>query len=106
MQPPLCGTEGEGPVVMFRKRTLEALGDLVCGNLGSDDPNAASEPKYFPYRSSTYITDFLPSSARTGCMTAPLGTAGWPAFLKRCSPSRMMVPPSHRSPSADSSTIS
>ncbi|SDN50960.1 hypothetical protein SAMN04487981_105284 [Streptomyces sp. cf386] len=44
---------------MFRKRTLEALGDLVCGNLGSDDPNAASEPKYFPYRSSAYITDFF-----------------------------------------------
>lgn len=59
MQPPLCGTEGEGPVVRFRKRTLEALGELVCGNLGSDDPNAASEPKYFPYRSSAYITDFF-----------------------------------------------
>ncbi|MFD9903042.1 hypothetical protein [Streptomyces sp. NPDC059063] len=36
----------------FRKRTLESLGDLVCGNPGSGDPGSGSEPKYFPYRSS------------------------------------------------------
>ncbi|MDX8036755.1 hypothetical protein SK803_41730 [Lentzea sp. BCCO 10_0856] len=42
----------------FRRRTLEHLGDLICGNLGSDEPGATS-PKYFPYRSSSYITDFF-----------------------------------------------
>jgi len=45
--------------VKFRKRTLESLGDLVCGNLGSEDPGSSSEPKYFPYRSSMYITEFF-----------------------------------------------
>ncbi|MEV7863982.1 hypothetical protein AB0O86_35720 [Streptomyces hirsutus] len=43
----------------FRKRTLESLGDLVCGNLGSDDPGSSSEPKCFPYRSGMYITEFF-----------------------------------------------
>lgn len=42
----------------FRRRTLEKLGDLVCGNPGSDE--AGSEhPKYFPYRSSSYLTEFF-----------------------------------------------
>ncbi|WP_055630955.1 hypothetical protein [Streptomyces hirsutus] len=43
----------------FRKRRLESLGDLVCGNLGSDGPGSSSEPKYFLYRSSMYITEFF-----------------------------------------------
>ena len=43
----------------FRRRNLEALGDLICGNLGSDDPKADGEPRYFPYRSSMYITEFF-----------------------------------------------
>jgi hypothetical protein len=38
---------------------LEALGDLICGNLGSDDSTTGDEPKYFPYRSSMYITEFF-----------------------------------------------
>ncbi|WP_242436153.1 hypothetical protein [Streptomyces sp. Root369] len=41
----------------FRKRTLERLGDLICGNLGSDAPDV--EPPYFHYRSSRYITEFF-----------------------------------------------
>lgn len=43
----------------FRRRNLEALGDLICGNLGSDDPGAGGQPRYFPYRSSMYITEFF-----------------------------------------------
>ncbi|MDQ0790043.1 hypothetical protein [Streptomyces sp. B3I8] len=43
----------------FRKRTLEMLGDLICGNLGAADPQADAEPAYFPYRSSSYITEFF-----------------------------------------------
>jgi hypothetical protein len=47
----------------FRRRNSEALGDLVCGNLGSNDPDyeraPGVEPKYFPYRSSSYITEFF-----------------------------------------------
>ena len=43
----------------FKRRNLEALGNLICGNLGSDDPNADGEPTYFPYRSSMYITEFF-----------------------------------------------
>lgn len=46
-----------GRAVKFRRRNLEALGDLVCGNLGSDEPGGT--PRYFPYRSSMYITDFF-----------------------------------------------
>jgi hypothetical protein len=45
--------------VRFKRRNLEALGNLICGNLGSDDPNADGEPSYFPYRSSMYITEFF-----------------------------------------------
>ncbi|MGV9530459.1 hypothetical protein ACWDUG_04695 [Streptomyces cellulosae] len=43
----------------FRKRTLEMLGDLICGNLGVADPQVGAEPAYFPYRSSSYITEFF-----------------------------------------------
>lgn len=43
----------------FRRRTLESLGDLICGNLGSSDPADGGPPKYFPYRSSSYITEFF-----------------------------------------------
>lgn len=43
----------------FKRRNLEALGGLICGNPGSSDPQAGGEPKYFPYRSSMYITEFF-----------------------------------------------
>ena len=43
----------------FRRRNSEALADLVCGNRGSFDPEPGEEPKYFPYRSSFYITEFF-----------------------------------------------
>jgi hypothetical protein len=43
----------------FRRRNLEALGELICGNPGSVDPTPGEEPKYFPYRSSSYITEFF-----------------------------------------------
>lgn len=43
----------------FRRRNLEALADLVCGNLGSDNPGPGDNPRYFPYRSSMYITEFF-----------------------------------------------
>lgn len=42
----------------FRRRTLENLGGLVCGNLGSNEPGAQDLP-YFPYRSSMYLTEFF-----------------------------------------------
>ncbi|MBN9106842.1 MAG: hypothetical protein J0I14_17770 [Propionibacteriaceae bacterium] len=43
----------------FRRRTLELLGDLVCGNPGSDSPRADESPKFFRYRSSMYISEFF-----------------------------------------------
>ncbi len=43
----------------FKRRNLEALGELVCGNLGADTPAGDEQPRYFPYRSSTYITQFF-----------------------------------------------
>jgi hypothetical protein len=43
----------------FRRRNSEALADLVCGNLGASEPAVGHEPKYFPYRSSSYITEFF-----------------------------------------------
>jgi hypothetical protein len=43
----------------FKRRNVETLADLVCGNPGSYDPAAGEEPKYFPYRSSSYITEFF-----------------------------------------------
>lgn len=45
--------------VKFKRRNTEALGDLICGNLGVDDPGIGQEPKYFIYRSSMYITEFF-----------------------------------------------
>lgn len=50
---------GGGSALKSRKGTLESPGELVCGNLGSDDAGASSEPKCFPYRSSEYITEFF-----------------------------------------------
>lgn len=43
----------------FRRRNSEALADLICGNPGSTDPRADEEPKFFPYRSSSYLTEFF-----------------------------------------------
>jgi hypothetical protein len=43
----------------FKRRNTEALGDLICGNLGSSDPKDGEDLKYFPYRSSMYITEFF-----------------------------------------------
>lgn len=43
----------------FRRRNLEALGSLIVGNVGRDDPENEEEAKYFPYRSSMYITEFF-----------------------------------------------
>ncbi len=43
----------------FKRRNLEALADLVCGNRGADQPGPEEEPRYFPYRSSSYITEFF-----------------------------------------------
>jgi len=43
----------------FRRRNSEALADLICGNLGASEPTDGYEPKYFPYRSSSYITEFF-----------------------------------------------
>ncbi|MCA0252594.1 MAG: hypothetical protein LCH76_09965 [Actinobacteria bacterium] len=43
----------------FKRRNLEALADLVVGNIGRDDAENEDEAKYFPYRSSMYITEFF-----------------------------------------------
>src|SRR4051812_16870791 len=43
----------------FKRRNLHALGDLICGNLGSDNPGLDEEPTYFPYRSSSRISEFF-----------------------------------------------
>lgn len=43
----------------FKRRNLEALGALVVGNVGRDDAENEEEARYFPYRSSTYITEFF-----------------------------------------------
>lgn len=43
----------------FKRRNLEALGELVCGNPGFPNPEPGQTPAYFPYRSSMYITEFF-----------------------------------------------
>ena len=43
----------------FRRHNLEDLADLVCGNIGSDSPREGEAPRYFRYRSSSYITRFF-----------------------------------------------
>jgi len=45
--------------VKFNRRNLEALGSLIVGNVGRDDAENEEEAKYFPYRSSMYITEFF-----------------------------------------------
>lgn len=43
----------------FKRKTLELLGDLVVGNPGFDPAGPGQAPKYFPYRSSMYISQFF-----------------------------------------------
>jgi len=43
----------------FKRRNLEALAELVCGNRGFGQPEAGQQPAYFPYRSSYYLTQFF-----------------------------------------------
>lgn len=50
-----CDTDG----VKFKRRSLEALGSLIVGNVGRDDAQSEEEARYFPYRSSSYITEFF-----------------------------------------------
>lgn len=45
--------------VKFKRRNLVALADLVVGNVGRDDAETEDEAKYFPYRSSSRITEFF-----------------------------------------------
>ncbi len=45
--------------MQFKRRNLEKLAELICGNRGAGDPGPGEEPAYFPYRSSSYITDFF-----------------------------------------------
>lgn len=55
----IVGTACDNDFVKFARRNLEALADLVVGNVGRDDAENEEEAKYFPYRSSTYITEFF-----------------------------------------------
>jgi hypothetical protein len=50
--------------VKFKRRNLEALGELVCGNPGFPSPEPAQIPAYFPYRSSMYLTEFFQEPAQ------------------------------------------
>ncbi|MCJ1675675.1 hypothetical protein MT355_20605 [Rathayibacter sp. VKM Ac-2929] len=43
----------------FKRRSLEALGELIVGNVGRDDAENEDEVKRFPYRSSSRITEFF-----------------------------------------------
>lgn len=43
----------------FRRRNLEDLGDLICGNVVTRVPKEDEEPSYFLYRSSSHITRFF-----------------------------------------------
>lgn len=43
----------------FKRRNLEALANLIVGNVGREDAENETEAKYFPYRSSMYITEFF-----------------------------------------------
>lgn len=56
---PFDGYKGQLVPMKFRRRNSEALADLICGNIGSDSPGFGEGPKYFPYRSSMYITEFF-----------------------------------------------
>ena len=38
--------------MQFRRRTLNQIAELICGNF-------VAEETFFPYRSSTYITEFF-----------------------------------------------
>lgn len=55
----LVGATCENGRVKFKRRNLEALAHLVVGNVGSDEAEHEDEAKYFPYRSSMYITEFF-----------------------------------------------
>jgi hypothetical protein len=55
----LVGATCENGWVKFKRRNLEALADLVVGNVGRDDAENEDAAKYFPYRSSMYITEFF-----------------------------------------------
>lgn len=43
----------------FRRRNVMALGDLICGNPGVQQPAEGEEPAFFVYRSSSYLTEFF-----------------------------------------------
>lgn len=60
----------------FRRRNVEALGDLVVGNIGGDDAQNEDEARYFPYRSSGYITEFLQELGTEHVHDAGRGIAG------------------------------
>lgn len=45
--------------MIFKRKTLGMLGDLVVGNPGVDPAGPDQTPKYFPYRSSMYISEFF-----------------------------------------------
>lgn len=46
-------------IVIFKRRNLTGLADLVCGNYGEQAPEPEESPAYFIYRSSMYLTEFF-----------------------------------------------
>lgn len=57
--PAVVGFACNNDLMKFRRRNLEALGSLIVGNVGRDDAENEEEARYFPYRSSMYITEFF-----------------------------------------------
>lgn len=43
----------------FKRQNLLQLADLICGNLGVENPTVGKKTAYFPYCSSSYLTDFF-----------------------------------------------
>lgn len=59
-----CAVGAIGPSsqgdMKFKRRNAEALADLICGNTPSGSSTSEAEQSaYFPYRSSSYITEFF-----------------------------------------------
>jgi hypothetical protein len=58
--------------MVFKQRTLTQIADLICGNSKED------EESFFPYRSSSFLTEFFRDWIRTMSTMGPLAIVGSP----------------------------
>lgn len=68
----------------FRRRTLEQIADMICGNFKADT-------SVFPYRSSSYLSEFFADADTEFIHDGSTKNGGWQARWRPSWPSQALI---------------